>query len=1514
MLLRRLVLSGATALPLTLACAQTPAFPGAVGFGSAATGGRGGNVYHVTNLNDSGAGSFRDAVSAPGRTVVFDVGGYITLETECGVKSNMTIAGQTAPGGGIAIRGAEVTFGNQSNIICRFVRFRPGGDSGTTQNGLSLYQAKNVILDHCSVAFAKWNDIDAVSEDWQNKPVRDITVQHSLIANPIGQQFGAHTECVEGTWCWLGNVFANGHNRQPLAKIHTLFVNNTVYNYSAAYTTHTSTRFKHDIVNNYFIAGPASAGTDNTWFQIDRNQSIYTSGNYKDRDRDGTLDGTVTTPYWYQGTGTVLTAPWSPVTATLPTLTAVQAVVRNNCEAGALPRDAMDALVLSQVKTLGLGTTGRGAGTAGPDGGLYTSHAQTGLPDGGWGVISDGTTPVDSDRDGMPDDWEAARGLNAGNAADGRTVVASGYSNLEEYLHWLALPHAFVARNTGAPATAVELDLRPWLGGFPEGVAVTVSGVTGGTVVQSGPGGAVASFTPTPNTSGLAGFTFSATGGDYTLTKQAIVLVSPNAPPRNMRWKGDSAANAWNTSAVNWTNLDTGAAAAFQNGDRVTLDDSGSATPAITLSGALSPTSVRKTGSKNYTVAGSGSLGGAMALAVDGTGTLTLANAANSFTGGTFIDGGHLALAGAATLGSGVVTFTGNSVLTSNYAAGSLLNLGANVISVAEGDTATLNLSAKTAVGGGSGAGTVSVNVKGTAGITSGDYFTGSWADFAGTLNLTGAVAGARCDLNINGGDFDDFGGATLVLDAVRVQSRHNSGGNTIAIGSLDGTSTATLGGSSYAGGATYQIGGKGQPGVFDGAITDGVAPTTVTKVGGSTLHLAGPHTHTGATNVREGTLYASGAFSGLLNVAGGSLSPRTAASVTGQIQANGGLTLDDGTLSLDLSSSPTGNNDKVTCPTGTTLTLNGTNRFLLKFTDGHLSPGTYPLVDGNATLVRESGVVLNHTSPLPTGSRQSLQVVRNSSTTPVPAYVHLIVTGALADLTWTGANGGVWDLTNTQAWTSHAAADPLRFYNFDSVAFTDASPGGTVTLAGSLVPRVAVVSAESKDHTFAGSGTLDGAATLEKTGAGTLTIASTGASTFTGGTRLESGTLRLDTAAATPLGTGTVRVHGGVLHLGVARSLPNSVEFSADATVASTSGNVSLVSDPTRTLRSTAPVSVSFSIPSGICTLQGGMDGFAGTIGLGASNGMLRLNGSTNANFGSAAAHFHLGTGNARLANRNGDVTVAFGAVSGGPGTVLQGRQSGSGDTVSTYLVGGLGTDATFAGSIQTGGDSALNVVKVGSGNWTLAGGSSWTGDMTVQAGRLTVAGSLAATGNVTVRPSATLTLDAGTLTSPLVEIEPGGTLDGCGTLHADVVNHGTLRVACTGGLTVDGALENHGLVIVTHGSQLLLQGAVDNAGTLDFIGSPLTTLPAQFTNTGTVLDATHVRIESASRTGDTLTVVIRTHPGHTYQLQSSTLDGTWTAVTANVSAVTTPDGVKTYTVTGLGSGAAFFRIAVGP
>ena len=497
------------------------AFPGAQGFGKKATGGRDGKVYHVTTLADSGAGSFCDAVSASNRIVVFDVGGYIELATAVSVKSNITIAGQTAPGGGIGFRGGEISFAKSSNIICRFVRVRPGSDTESTEDdALSLYRARNVIIDHSSFEFAPWNNIDGVSDDWQAAPVTDITIQDSLIADPTGQQFGAHTESVSSQWAWYRNVFANSHNRNPLAKTNTVFVNNLLYNNSAGYTTHTSTEFSHDIVNNYFVFGPASTGTDNTWFQIDKNQSIYAAGNLKDTNRNGALDGAETTPYWYQGTGTVLSRSWSSESdSPLDALSAARVAMSL---AGALPRDPLDSLIMNQVMTLGKGTTGTGANTTGPGGDLYTSQAQTGLPNDGYGSISEGMRPLDSDNDGMPDTWERANGSNP-NVDDAMTKGGAGYALIEDFINWLAAPHAM-----SSGGTAVDVDLSAYASGFA-GASPTfsVSDARDGTVVLASDAHS-AHFQPKAGFSGVASFAFAVKGSDgSSYSARVFVLTAP---------------------------------------------------------------------------------------------------------------------------------------------------------------------------------------------------------------------------------------------------------------------------------------------------------------------------------------------------------------------------------------------------------------------------------------------------------------------------------------------------------------------------------------------------------------------------------------------------------------------------------------------------------------------------------------------------------------------------------------------------------------------------------------------------------------------------------------------------------------------------------------------------------------------------------------------------------------------------------------------------------------------------
>ncbi len=380
-----------------------------------------------------------------------------------------------------------------------------------------------MIVDHTSLEFAPWDVIDGVSDDWQNYPVTNITFQDSMVADPTGQQFGAHTESVSSNWAWYRNIFANSHNRNPLAKVNNVFVNNVLYNDSAGYTTHTSTNFMHDILNNYFIFGPASTGTDNSWYQVDKNQSIYYSGNLKDTNLNGTLDGAATTPYWYQGTGTVLNSPWSSETTATPALDTASGARVAISQAGALPRDPIDALIISQVMTLGKGTTGSGAGTVGPSGGLYGSQADTGLPNNGYGSIAAGTRPTDTDNDGMPDDWERATGSNV-SSNDAMTKAADGYALIEHYVNWLAGPHA-----STTTAASVDIDLSTYAGGFSlVSPAYVVSGAQNGTVaLQSDKH--TARFAPTAGFSGLGSFAFTVSGSDgsaYTSTVTILVVSS----------------------------------------------------------------------------------------------------------------------------------------------------------------------------------------------------------------------------------------------------------------------------------------------------------------------------------------------------------------------------------------------------------------------------------------------------------------------------------------------------------------------------------------------------------------------------------------------------------------------------------------------------------------------------------------------------------------------------------------------------------------------------------------------------------------------------------------------------------------------------------------------------------------------------------------------------------------------------------------------------------------------------
>jgi autotransporter-associated beta strand protein len=337
----------------------------------------------------------------------------------------------------------------------------------------------------------------------------------------------------------------------------------------------------------------------------------------------------------------------------------------------------------------------------------------------------------------------------------------------------------------------------------------------------------------------------------------------------------------------------------------------------------------------------------------------------------------------------------------------------------------------------------------------------------------------------------------------------------------------------------------------------------------------------------------------------------------------------------------------------------------------------------------------------------------------------------------------------------------------------------------------------------------------------------------------------------------------------------------------------------------------INFSIPSNLCTIQGPMETFAGTINMGSSAGTLRLNGNVNATYGSPIAAFDLGTASAKLCNRNGDITIDFGSISGGINTTLQGRQSGSGTTSSsTYNIGGRNSDAVFSGHIDSGGDlSGLNLIKVGTGTWTLGGTSTYTGTLTAQQGRIILSGPLACSGSTQVLDGATFQL-ASTLTTEELIVAAGGQLTGSGTIAGDLTNNGTVN--CTGPLIITGDTTNNGTMRLTSGATLVVNGALINTGLLDLLTANVSPSFLQnIINQGVILDSSLVKVTSASLSNG-FTITIQGYSGHIYRLQrSTTLAGVWTDIGPSKSGIGTALSFNDPAAPGI---AAFYRIAVSP
>ena len=401
------------------ASSQQLAFPGAQGWGRFATGARnGGTVYHVTNLNDSGSGSLRDAVSQPNRIVVFDVAGVIRINSRISFAKNLYVAGQTAPGEGITIYGDGVSFSAADNIIVRYMRFRMGAVGTKDKDAGGIANGQNMIFDHCSFS---WGQDENFSVNWDNKGTapKNITLMNSI----VGQGLMTHSAggLMQGENISLYRILlVDNSTRNFKVKGVNQYVNNLVYNWkNYAYNMGGDSEGESfaNIESNLFVNGPDGGGNcldgGNAKFHF------YGADNWQDANRDGVQNPTEFTG---NGGGDRQSQPYDY--PALEKWSARDLVEKLLPDVGAsLPyRDLADCYMVDEV--LSFGKKGK----------LITNENE--LPIGvptQWTMFA-GSKPTDTDHDGMPDWWEEANGTDK-TKNDAMTKADNGYVNIENYIN-----------------------------------------------------------------------------------------------------------------------------------------------------------------------------------------------------------------------------------------------------------------------------------------------------------------------------------------------------------------------------------------------------------------------------------------------------------------------------------------------------------------------------------------------------------------------------------------------------------------------------------------------------------------------------------------------------------------------------------------------------------------------------------------------------------------------------------------------------------------------------------------------------------------------------------------------------------------------------------------------------------------------------------------------------------------------------------------------------------------------
>lgn len=447
--------------------AQLPAFPGAEGFGAYSSGGRGGDVYHVTTLEDSGTGSLREGVetAAGPRTIVFDISGTIILKSILWIKnSNLTIAGQTAPGDGICIRDYSVNIKKANDIIVRYLRIRLG-DIQTLANGkptsstgldvVSIDDSKNIIFDHCSLSWS----CDEIFGIVQNE---NITIQWCLIAEPLGDPLlhpygnshayglnnSANTLSVHH--CLISNYVMRGPEFEPNDAVNDQgyqvqmeAVNNVMFDYKKSGSRYktgiednpeaaSEISFQFHFLNNYYIRKYNDDAPEIhavTKHGVTDQLKIFVAGNIGPNRITNDLNPWKSV--WVENGPNILMADSSiqaqmasellfssPVPITLQPADEAYASILQDVGCG-ISRDSVDLRILNDVKNR-----------------KFSDYLHSQETVGGWPVLNTKTAPLDTDQDGMPDWWEDELELDKFEPADRNyDKNMDGYTNLESYLN-----------------------------------------------------------------------------------------------------------------------------------------------------------------------------------------------------------------------------------------------------------------------------------------------------------------------------------------------------------------------------------------------------------------------------------------------------------------------------------------------------------------------------------------------------------------------------------------------------------------------------------------------------------------------------------------------------------------------------------------------------------------------------------------------------------------------------------------------------------------------------------------------------------------------------------------------------------------------------------------------------------------------------------------------------------------------------------------------------------------------